>query len=236
MPVFARVSALAGLMLIAVAVTAQDASTRDRMRSTATILGHQGRYLDAQELLTKLIQSDPKDIESWGTLAELDFRFGYYDTALAALNKFLELRSGDQHARVLKAVCLFKSGEGVEAVSLTRQLLAEKPPPNDVDLTLTYAQYLYEHGDLEDALAQARNATVFAPQHPIAFFWLARLLLDKGQIADAARAAEQSVGLGSQLPYARNLLVRIYRLQGRTDDAERQADWIRAFEARKASP
>ena len=130
---------------------------------------------------------------------------------------------------------MFKTGDREAAVALTQKLLAESPPPNDIDLTLTYAQYLYEHGEMDKAMAQARAATEFAPQHPIAWFWMARLLLQNGDLRQAAQAAEQSVALGPQLPYARNLLVRIYRLEGRTDDAERQAEWVKSFEARKAA-
>ena len=199
-------------------------------------LANQGHYLEAETILKGLIASNPGDADSELALGELYYRFGYFDAALAPLSRDLELRPGDRRARILRAVCLFKTGSGTQAVAATEQLLAENPPPNDIDLTLSYAQYLYEHRELDLALAQARSAADFAPQHPIAYFWLSRILLQKGDIVPAEEAAERSVALAPQLPFARNLLVRIYRLQGRTGDAEREAEWLRTYEARKAAP
>jgi Flp pilus assembly protein TadD len=215
---------------------AQDAASVPEERAGAVRLANQGRYLQAEAILKSLTQRDPKDVDSELALAQVYYRFGYFDSSLSALSRVLELRADDRLARVLKAVCLFKVGSDGEAVKLTKQLLAETPPPNDIDLTLTYAQYLFEHGDLDGALSEARNASTFAPTHPIGYFWVARILLQKGQLNEAEQAAEKSVQLAPQLPFARNLLVRIYRLEGRNSDAERQAEWLRGYEARKASP
>lgn len=218
------------------ALTAQDGNARGQDRATALQLARRGRYPQAEEILKHLVESEPLDLASQSALAQLNYRFGYYDAALLPASKVIELRPDDREMRILQAVCLFKTGGDAAAVNLTRHLLTANPPPNDIDLTLTYAQYLYEHGEWESALAQVQCAIEFAPQHPIGYFWLARILLQQEKLAEAAAAAERSVSLAPQLPFARNLLVRIYRLQGRQADMERESEWLRAYEARKASP
>ncbi len=196
--------------------------------ASALALGRQGQYLDAERALKDLERADPKDPSVHAALGELYFRYGHYDSAVPEL-----AQAADRQSRAWHVVCLFKIGQTAGAAA-ARELLAASPPPNDIDLSLTYAEYLYQQGDLDEALKQTRAAIAFAPRHPVGYFWLARLLLEKRQLDDAASAAERSLMLGPQLPFARNLLVRIYRMQGRTADSERQAAWIRDYENRKA--
>ena len=199
-------------------------------------LARQGRYQEAERVLKAFAGDNPNKPEAQAVLGKLYYRFGYYAAALPALQKAVALEPSDRESRILGAVCLFKTGAAEKAEAATQKLLAESPPPNDIDLTLTYAQYLYENGDLKAALRQARAAVTFAPQHPIGFFWLARILQAQGETKEATKAAEHSVQLAPQLPFARNLLVRLYRTQGRAEDAARQAEWLRASELRKANP
>jgi len=199
-------------------------------------LARQGQYQEAERVLKSFAEENPKNEQAQAALGQLYYHYGYYAAAEPAFAKAADLDAHDRYSRVLAAVCLFKIGEPQKAEAATQKLLTENPPPNDIDLSLTYAQYLYEKRDLEGALSQARQAVAFAPQHPIGFFWLARILQAKGETKEATEAAEHSVQLAPQLPYARNLLVRLYRLQGRADDAARQAAWLKDFEAQKANP
>jgi tetratricopeptide (TPR) repeat protein len=216
-------------ILVWVALLATSQSVSDAME-----LAQKGDYFGAETALKKIARSEPSNAGAYAALGELYYRSGRYEAAIPELNQVIVLRPQERQPRIWKAVCLFKSGKAEQALSMTRQLLAEKPPPNDVDLSLTYAEYLYQQRDLDEALKQTRTAIEFAPRHPIGYFWLARILLDKRQIDDAALAAEKSLLLAPQLPYARNLLVRIYRMQGRTGESERQAQWIREHEDQKA--
>jgi tetratricopeptide (TPR) repeat protein len=203
---------------------------------TGMQFARQGRYLDAERVLKAYAEQNSTKPEAQAILAQLYYHFGYYAAALPVFERAASLAPSDRQSRVLGAVCLFKIGATERAEAATKQLLAEQPPPNDIDLTLTYAQFLYEKPDLDAALIQARAAVAFAPQHPIGFFWLARILQAKGETREATIAAERSVQLAPQLPFARNLLARLYRMQGRLDDAQRQAEWLKDFEARKANP
>ena len=224
-----RYQTVIALFALSLSAAAQQASVADAMA-----LGRKGQYFDAERALKELLRTNPGDAAVHAALGELHYRFGHYEAAVPALSKAIALHPADRQSRIWKAVCLFKLGQSGSAVALTRELLAETPPPNDIDLSLTYAEYLYQQRDLDEALKQTRAAIVFAPRHPVGYFWLARLLLEKRQLDEAASAAERSVTLAPQLPFARNLLVRIYRMQGRAADSEKQAEWIRDYENRKA--
>lgn len=199
-------------------------------------LAREGRYLDAERVLKTFAEQNSNNADAQAVLGQLYYHFGYYATAIPVFQRAVELKPNDRQSRISSAVCLFKAGDADKAEAATKKLLAETPPPNDIDLTLSYAQYLYEKRDLDGALVQAKAAVEFAPQHPIGFFWLARILQAKGAAKEATDAAERSVQLSPQLPYARNLLVHLYRAQGRLEDAERQAEWLKSFESQKANP
>jgi len=219
-----------------IAVAAQPQTGMPGPLATGIQLAKEGRYLEAQRILKTYADQNPDQPAAQAILGQLYYHFGYYAAALPVLQKAFSLQPADRQSHILVAVCLFKIGDNAKAEGVTQELLAEKPPPDDVDLSLSYAQYLYEKGDLDAALTQAQATVVFSPQHPIGFFWLARILQAKGETKQAAEAAERSVQLAPDLPYARNLLVRLYRRQGRVADATREADWLRDFEARKANP
>jgi predicted Zn-dependent protease len=138
-----------------------------------------------------------------------------------------------RQARALLAVSRMKTGDVDAGEQEARQLLASQPPLNDVDLTITFAEILYERGSLDEALVLVEEAVRFAPKHPIPELWRARLLLRLERIEDAVAAAERSVQLSPELPFAHDLLVRLYRLQGRDKEARREADSLREFEQRK---
>lgn len=207
---------------------------RDSSRQAAVAFARDGRYPDAIAVLTRLVESDDSDVMSLMLLAQLEYTHGYFEAALKPLARLIELRPGDVKARVLRTVCLFKAGRDEEAAPLAQALLSREPAVNDIDLSLSYAEHLYERQQPEAALRETRRAVQFAPGHPISHLWLARLLIDKKQWAEAAAAAERSVSLAPDLPFARNLLVRIYRMQGRESEAQSHVEWLRTFESRKA--
>ncbi len=204
---------------IAVVATALSLAAAAQSVPEALKLAVSGKYFEAERMLRDIQRSQPKNAAVYAGLGELYYRSGRYDAAIPELNQLIALRPGEKQPRIWKAVCLFKTGKPREAVPMTRELLAQEPPPNDIDLSLTYAEYLYQQRDLDEALKQARAAVAFAPRHPIGYFWLARILLEKRQLDEAASAAERSLILAPDLPYARNLLVRIGPFSDRTSAA-----------------
>jgi len=191
-----------------------------------------GRWSDAEQILQSLLASDPNDTEARFLKGTMLYRQGYFRAAEPFLRG---VTSGpiEREARAMRAVSLMKSDQVEEGEPEARRLLAERPPLNDIDLTLTLAEVLYERGDLTAALALVDEAAAFAPRHPIPPYWRARVQLQQKKIAEATKSAEDSVRLAPQLPFAHDLLSRLYRLQGRSAEAAREAEWLRQFENQK---
>jgi tetratricopeptide (TPR) repeat protein len=202
------------------------AEAQTRVRS----LLQEDRAADAEQLLARYAANHPGDWRAHAALGDLRYSMGNYPAALQSYDTAARMNPNGRHILLRQAVCLFKTGEAGRAVEATRKLLAAGAL-NDTDLSLTYAEYLYQQGDYGEAAAQARQAIESDPRHPIGHFWLARILLAQRDLSGAARAAEKSVELAPQLPFARNLLVRIYRMQGRMQDSAAMAEWVRNYDA-----
>lgn len=199
-------------------------------------------YLDggnagaAIELLEILADKEPGNPDFRRLLGEGMYRGGYYARALQLLERTAADHPDDRQAAGMYAVSLAKTGRTAEAETACKRLLDRPVLPLDLDVVLTYVDILDNSGRAAQALAYTDMAIKDQPDSPIAHLWKARLLWHSDQVGDAAREAEQSVSLSPELPFARNLLLQIYRKQGRVEEARRQADWLREYNDRLASP
>jgi tetratricopeptide (TPR) repeat protein len=166
-------------------------------------------------------------------LSEALYRQGYFRNALTQLDRLAALHADDVQSRSFRAVSLAKAGELREAEAACRSLMDARPDALDMDVTLTYAEILYDGGRYEAAMPWVDKLAAQQPKNPMAPFWKARLLLRMGNLEQAAKQGELSVALAPALPFAHNVLLEIYRKAGRAQDAEAQAQWMRAFSERR---
>jgi tetratricopeptide (TPR) repeat protein len=110
-------------------------------------------------------------------LGTLLYKQGYFAAAEPVLSAVLDLDPKRRQAGAMRAVSRIKIGKLESGEQEARTLLGTQPPLNDVDLTMTLAEALYERGDLDEALTHVDEAIAFAPKHPIPPFWRARVLL-----------------------------------------------------------
>ena len=214
----------------AVQLRPADAGTKQALARAYLDAGQTGA---AQDLIESLYQSDQHDAETLFLMGESMYRSGFYERAAQAFRDAL-LRRDDPAARNLYAVALAKSGHLGEAERVCKELLDNRANSPDLDVLLTYVQILDENGRIAEAQPYAETAVREQPDHPIAHYWKARLLLQAARLAEAAKEAERSIALSPELPFARNLLLQIYRRMGRQEDAQRQADWLRSYDDRQA--
>jgi protein O-GlcNAc transferase len=213
---------------------ALNANDRDARRAVAHVLAVTNDSFRAEEMLQELTASDSKDYKSWFVLGELKYRMGYYYAAQESFEKSLIIRPANLRAQIYRAVCLVKTGRLSEGEEHCKRLILDAATPKDLDLWLTYVELLYDSQRTSEALRTANEVIGFAPEHPIARYWLAKCLLQSGRLADASVEAERAVAAAPQLPFARSLLLQIYRKEGRIAEAARQADWLRQYEDRRA--
>lgn len=191
----------------------------------------------ATGLLEGLVEKEPSNIAALRLLAEVLYRQGYFRNALTQLDKLAALHGGesgdDIQARSFRAVSLAKVGELREAEAACKSLMDASPAALDMDVTLTYAEILYDSGRYEAAMPYVDRLAAQQPKNPMPPLWKARLLLRMGNAEQAAKQGELSVLLAPTLPFAHNVLLEIYRKAGRAQDAETQAQWMRAYNEKR---
>jgi len=109
------------------------------------------------------------------------YRLGYFDQALAVLDKHFA-QSDDANVNALKAALWLKQGQFVQATELYRQL-AERNPEN-VENWYNLAAALSNSTDatqLSEAIETARKCLSLAPKHPKARYCIALAHRKKGE-------------------------------------------------------
>ena len=129
----------------------------DRMALRA--LGHayqkQNDLFRGEPVLESLVREDPQDAESWFYLEVLLYDSNYYERALAAFHRALELRPADSQTQIYTAGALAQMGRTAEAGNLYRSLTERQDAAAHPELWLGYAQFLFEDQQLEPSLQSA---------------------------------------------------------------------------------
>jgi tetratricopeptide (TPR) repeat protein len=191
------------------------------------------QFFEAEDLLRSLVESDPKDAESWYYLGVLCYKYRYYQSALDALNQAERLRPGHPGVLFYRAVSLAHLGSTGAAEKEFRALLSHPQASNNSAVLLGYAEFLYDTQRPEMALSAVDQSLRSAPESCPGHFWKARILLRMGQPEQAATEAERAVKIAPELPNPRNLLMKIYRALGKQDEANQQAAWLDEYENTK---
>jgi tetratricopeptide (TPR) repeat protein len=191
------------------------------------------RFADAEALLQTLVQSDPKDVESWYGLGLLNYRNGYYAAALKALDTALGLSAQHLDARIHRAGALDALGRVAEAEADFQKLLKTPALRTHAGLQLGYGQLLLQSGRNEEALSRFDQAIQLAPESSDAHLWRARALLRIGRVNEAVQAAERAERLSPNAAAPHALLVKLYRLAGNEEFAAKEASWLREYGRRR---
>jgi len=198
-------------------------------RTLARAYGEASRFADAEALLETLVQSDPKDADSWYELGSLNYRNGYYAAALKALDTALGLSAQHLDARLHRAGALDALGHVAEAEAEFQKLLKVPVSSTHPGLQLGYGQLLLQSGRNQEALSRFDQAIQLAPESPDAQLGRARALLRLGRVNEATQAAERANHLSPEAAPPHVLLVKLYRLAGNEELAAREASWLRDY-------
>lgn len=141
----------------------------------------------AASLLERSVAADPDFTAAWIALARARSSMGQSDGALSAARRAvatLDPRSGRSswEARALEARL---RGEPQKAREILTDLVARSP--QDVEARVDLAEACGEAGDLSAAVAELQKVVAMAPDHPRAWFLLAKHSIMAG---DSQRAAD----------------------------------------------
>ena len=215
----------------ALELTPEDVQVR---RALGRAYAEEGMFVEGEATLSKLLEEDPSDWQSWYFLGALFFDQNYHQPALDALEKSLALHPDNPTAHVYRAGSLSQLGRADEAEQAFNELARDPRLADSTERLLGHAQLLFRTERYDQALQLINRAVEVDPHSAKLRFWKARLLYHSGEIKAALAEAEQAVALSPETPNARNLLLKLYRVLGREEEAAQQAAWLRKYENRIA--
>jgi len=157
----------------------------DARRNLAQTLVILGRLDEAERHLQQLTGTNPQDAEAWALLSQAAMGRGDGDAALAAADRYVDLRPGQARGLMLRATLHGRLGdEGAALADLQQAQMAE---PDNVDLLIALSLPLARADHPGAAIDVARRAVELAPRHIPARLTLAMRHVEQGD-SDAAKA------------------------------------------------
>ena len=147
-----------------------------------------GDGLAAVPALEQAVASDPRFTAAWVRLARARDDLGRREAALAAAQQAVAtLREGESRgAGQARAVAALLAGEPGKSQQILERLLAQYP--NDVETRVQLAEAYGEQGSLGKAVTALERVVRLDPQHPRAWFLLAKYSILSG---NARRAVDE---------------------------------------------
>jgi tetratricopeptide (TPR) repeat protein len=183
---------------------ASDAAKGEIDRRLALLAFQGGDFSEAQRRFTDLATSDEATDASLLYLADIAERDGDTDTALAGYRRLINT-SLAVAARTRAAAILLDKKERGEALALLDDYVSEHPD-RGFEITVTKANLLADHGEIDAGLALLAAALDQHPQHPSLQYDRAVLLEKAGKVRDSVSAMEKLLGDRSDDPTLLNAL------------------------------
>lgn len=149
------------------------------------LLGQEQAGID---VLTQWLKANPKDIESWMTIAMAYQATGKKQDAVGAYEKAYELRN-DNPVILNNLIWLYQEVGDSRALPMAEKLLAATE--NNPEIMDTVGWIYMENGKLDKAVALLQDAAVHAPQQPLIRLHLAEALAKKGRKDEAKKELER---------------------------------------------
>ena len=152
-----------------------------------------GRAADAQALLERLLQRDPRCAPALNLLAGVAHRAGDFPRVIDLLRRALEIEPRNPNLYLNLGEALARTGRPDEAEKVYRQGLAIAPDMPDLHTNL--GSVLLTRSDLPGALQSLERAVALAPRFAEAHYNLGRARHAAGDLAGAIASARAALAL-----------------------------------------
>jgi hypothetical protein len=133
-------------------------------RARAEDLARAGRNVEAIELFTHIVETNPADVEARLWVARLQLRLGRTAKAEAGFRSVLREHPGDIDARIGLAIVLTRTGAWQDALAILQEI--EPVAGQNADLFAAMARAYRRAGDDRRALEYFERAKALAPRDP----------------------------------------------------------------------
>ena len=183
---------------------------------------------DAERWLTRSLEEDPKDAESWYAMGRLHYTQGRYGDALTCFKKTLALNprsvKGENNLG-LAYEALNRNDDAVQAYRTAIAWQKDEPAPSEQPL-LNLAILLLHRNQMQEAQDLLEQAARIAPREPRIHENLGQVFLRTGRDADAVAEFGAAVKLAPGNPRYHFLLGQACRRNG--DDARAREEFAKS--------
>jgi tetratricopeptide (TPR) repeat protein len=189
-------------------------------RGLAQIEEHRQNWQALSQLLPKIADLDPKDVEAKLKLARFQLLANALDEALKTVDAAAELDPEHVGARVLRAAILLKLNDNEGALREVRAVLEREP--GNVEAHIVLAAERVGKGDTEGALALLDRAGASGKLNLGIQIFKLKIYEGRGDYKSVEALLHQLIESDPQEKLYRRQLVKLYVDQKRPADAERE--------------
>jgi tetratricopeptide (TPR) repeat protein len=192
-----------------------------------------GNYSDADRWLTRSVEADPKDSESWYYLGRTKYNENRFQEAIHAFEECLRLDTKNTKAQANLGLALEGLGRTDEALAAYRRAIASQTTgaAKSAEPFIDLGNLLLQQNQIDDAIENLIKAREISPQAPRVYESLGKAYLRLNKFVEARAELEKAVALAPDSPAAHYMLGQVYRKTGATERAK--AEFDRAVELNK---
>ena len=194
------------------------------MRNVVELTLH--HFSNAAKYAREMVESNPNDAQSWGTLGDALMEMGQYDAGRDAFAKMMAVRPGLASFNRM-GFYHFVTGDPEGGIKLMRDAVKEaaKYPENKAWCLVELGNMLFKTGKWDDAEAAYRDAIQTFPASHTAHAALGGVLAARGRLAEAVASYLHAQSITPMVQYA-GALFDLYTSLGKKVEAQQQADLI----------
>jgi Tfp pilus assembly protein PilF len=195
-------------------------------------------YLDADRWLTRSVEADPKDSESWYYLGRTKYNENRFDEAVHAFEECLRLDPKNGKAQANLGLSLEGLGRFADALAAYRRAIAQQTQgsPKSAEPFIDLGNLLLQQDQTEDAIVSLLQAAEISPQEPRAHESLGKAYLRTNRLSEAQAELEKAIALVPDSASSHYLLGQVYRKKGLMSQAKAEFDRAVELNAKKSSP
>jgi tetratricopeptide (TPR) repeat protein len=196
-----------------------------------------GAYSDADRWLTRSVEANPKDSESWYYLGRTKYNENRFQEAIHAFEEALRLDPKNIKAQANLGLALEGLGRAGDALAAYRKAIAmqDQGSPKNAEPFIDLGNLLLQQNQNNDAIENLVKAREISPQDSRVYESLGKAYLRLNKFAEAKEELEQAVALAPDSAAAHYMLGQVYRKTGATERARAEFDRAVALNKTKSS-
>ena len=198
-------------------------------------------YADADKWLTRSLQMNPSDADTWYTLGRTKYSENHFDEAIQAFERCLALDPKNVKAENNLGLSYEGLGKRTEAIAAYKQAISwqVEAPKKDHEPYLNLGSLLIDADQPKDALAYLLQANSIPPDDAKVHERLGKAYSHLNQLSQAQAEFEKAVALAPDVASLHFMLGQVYRREGMLEKANaefKRTDELNGTHSSDAAP